>query len=96
MAANVHLIIFYIVLALKDYALNSSSLMICCNYPNAKVELNTCQIHIKFIVLTKKHENIWLFERKAVPLQPIYAAEARKEGHELAPPRGQTRYKQLN
>ena len=63
--------------------------MICCNYPNAKVELNTCQIHIKCIVLTKKHENIWLFERKAVPLHPIY-------GHELAPPRGQTRYKQLN
>ena len=70
--------------------------MICCNYPNAKVELNTCQIHIKCIVLTKKHENIWLFERKAVPLHPIYAVEARKEGHELAPPRGQTRYKQLN
>ena len=41
-------------------------------------------------------QNIWLFARKAVPLHPIYAAEARKEGHEMAPPRGQTRYKQLN
>jgi len=26
----------------------------------------------------KNHQNIWLFERKAVPLHPIYAAEARK------------------
>ena len=26
----------------------------------------------------KNHQNIWLFGRKAVPLQPIYAAEARK------------------
>ncbi len=44
----------------------------------------------------KNIKNIWQNEEKAVPLQPIYAVEARKEGHEMAPPRGQTRYKQIN
>ena len=47
-------------------------------------------------ILSKNPQNIWQIEEKSVPLQPIYAVEARKRESRVGPPRGQTRYKQLN